>query len=285
MRKIIRNIFVNNYKNIFYLLLKSKSNYFNIKSIELELKKSSILGKKNSKITTKIDQIILPNIMRNGKWDFFIIKFIKKNLNKKNLNKKNFCFIDVGANIGLISKQLLNNKLNINKFYCIEPEKENFELLKKNLNYKKFINLYNIALTNEKSCFNKLFLSTENLGDHSLIKDLRKKSQSVKCLNINYFFSKIINEINKFDLIYKSDTQGFDEQLILSLKKNFLDKIKILILEISNFNYLKKNRVTFLNLINNFEIIEDEQENRLNQKNILAKLDKKVPFNLLLSKN
>ena len=280
MRKIIRKIFINNYKSIFYMLLKSKSNYFNIKSIELELKKSSNLGKKNTKITTKIDQIILPNILKNGKWDLFIIKFIKKNL-----KKKNFCFIDIGANIGLISKQLLNEKLNINKFYCIEPEKENFEILKKNLNYKNSVNLYNIALTNEKSCSKKLFISSDNFGDHSLIKDFRGKSQWVKCLNINYFFKKIGYEINSYNLIYKSDTQGFDEQLILSLKKNFLNKIKILILEITNFNYLKKNRVAFLNLIDNFKVIEDEQGNKLNQNNILAKLKKKVPFNLLLSKN
>ena len=43
-------------------------------------------------------------------------------------------------------------------------------------------------------------------------------------------------------IIYKSDTQGFDEMLILSLEKKYLKKISILILEVSNFNFLKKNK-------------------------------------------
>ena len=281
MRKILRKIFINNYKNIFYMLLKSESKHFKIKSIGLELKRSSNLGKKNSIITTGIDQIILPNILKDGNWDYFVAKFIKKKLKKKNF----FCFIDVGANIGLISKQLLNKKYNIKKMYCIEPEKENFFMLKKNLNHEKIVNLYNIALTDKKSCSKNLYINSDNFGDHSLIKDSRGKRQRVKCLNINFFFKKISEEIKNYNIIYKSDTQGFDEQLILSLNKNFLNKIKILILEITNFNYLKKKRIGFLNLIDNFKVIEDDKGNKLSKKNILEKLDKKIMFNLLLSKD
>ena len=41
--------------------------------------KTGSLGRLTSfKIQTRIDQIITPNILKKGKWDYFIIKFIEK---------------------------------------------------------------------------------------------------------------------------------------------------------------------------------------------------------------
>ena len=82
MKKILRKIFINNYKNIFFMILNSQSKYFSLENIELKIKKDCKLGKKNTIIRTQIDEIITPNILKNGKWDYFVVNFIKKK-NKK----------------------------------------------------------------------------------------------------------------------------------------------------------------------------------------------------------
>ena len=86
------------------------------------------------------------------------------------------------------------------------------------------------------------------------------------------------------NIIYKSDTQGFDETLIFSLDKKILNKIDILILEISNFKYLMKNKNKLINIIKDFKVIEDERGQKINLDMILKKINKQKEFNLLISR-
>ena len=155
MNKILKKIFINNFKSIFYIIQNSKSNYLEFDKITFKLKKNSKLGKKNTYLSSRIDQIITPNIIRTGQWDYFIIKFIIKNLKR---NKIKYSFFDIGANIGLITIQLYTKKLlGVKDFYCIEPEPTNFKILSENissLNDKKIFK-FNYALTNNKSCKKK----------------------------------------------------------------------------------------------------------------------------------
>ena len=262
------------------MLLNSNSKYFSLESIDLKLKKDCKLGKKNNIISTQIDQIITPNILKHGKWDYFLINFLKKSVKNKNIK---FNFIDIGANIGLVSKQLINEDINIDKIYCVEPENKNFLILKKNLKSKKKIFFYNIALTNKKSNYQKIYLDKNNSGDYSLIKKENSKSYLVKCVNINFFFKSIFNKLKKNKIIYKSDTQGFDEILILSLEKKYLEKINILMLEISNFSFLRRNKKKFIKLSKYFNIIEDEYGNKIDQKKLLFKLNQEQEFNILFA--
>lgn len=281
MRKFLRKIFLNNFKNIFFMIINSESKYFEFNKIELKIKKKCRLGKKDSKLITRFDQIITPKILNTGGWEYFIIKFILKY--SKNKNYK-YHFFDIGSNIGLISKQLLMKNNSIKKFHCIEPEKNNFEILKNNLIHFKNVLFYNFALTNNNLKKKKIFLNKSNFGDFSLFKNLESHYSFVETVNINLFFKKIISRYKIENIIYKSDTQGFDEALIFSLDKKILNKIDILILEISNFKYLIKNKNKFINIIKDYNIIEDEKGQKINFDMILKKINKQEEFNLLISR-
>ena len=50
MKKILRKLFLNNFKSIFYMIQNSNSNYFDYNKIELVIKKDCCLGVKNTKI-------------------------------------------------------------------------------------------------------------------------------------------------------------------------------------------------------------------------------------------
>ena len=124
----------------------------------------------------------------------------------------------------------------------------------------------------------------ENFGDFSLLKNFNNYYSYIDTVNINSFFKKIILKYKIKNIIYKSDTQGFDETLIFSLDKKILNRIDILILEISNFEYLMKNKNKLINIIKDFKIIEDEKGQKINLDMILKKINKQKEFNLLISR-
>ena len=89
---------------------------------------------KNTKVAKRGEVLYLPNdvqitwqLMRYGELNYPISKIIKHKLNK---NKK-YTFIDIGANVGLVSRQLFFENKNINKYICVEPAEITFDCLKK----------------------------------------------------------------------------------------------------------------------------------------------------------
>ena len=259
----------------------SQSKYFEFDEIKLKIKKKNTLGNIDEIITTRFDQVITPNILNNGSWDLFIINFV--NTRTKYTNKK-FDIIDIGSNIGFITRQLLNTNKSILRSYCIEPNLNNFKIMKQNLiKFKNKVFLYNFALTNDFKKKKKLFLDNKNFGNYSLLKK-KGGADIVKTLNANIFLNKIIKKNKIKNLIYKSDTQGFDEIILLNLNYELFSVIDVLIIEISNFDYLKKNDFKFLKILKNYKYKFDEYKNSLSDKEILKKISLEKEFNLLLSK-
>jgi FkbM family methyltransferase len=227
------------------------------------------------------DSIITPKVLLQGSWDLFVINFIKENTKQNN----NYYFFDIGSHIGLITRQVANLNIKVKSFFCFEPLKIHFNLLKKNCSFLKKINFYNYAIGVKKDK-RKIYTNKLNSGNSSLIKINKSQYQYTLVIEANTALKKIIkaNYIKK-NIIYKSDTEGYDEMIFLSLEENIIKKINIAILEISNFNFLLKNLNTFMNKIKNFNIIKDDQGIKLNLKTLENKLLLKKGFNLLLCKN
>ena len=93
---------------------------------------------------------------------------------------------------------------------------------------------------------------------------------------------KIIRNNRVNNIIYKSDTQGKDIEIFLSLDSDILKKIKIICIEISNFNF---DKIDFLSKILEFKIIYDESGVKLNKNLLINKLEQKNEFNLLACRN
>ena len=73
-----------------------------------------------------------------------------------------------------------------------------------------------------------------------------------------------------------------DIEIFLSLDANILNKMCIICLEISNFNFNKNN---FISRILEFKIIYDEYGTKLNKNLLINKIEQKKEFNLLACKN
>ena len=200
MKKYLSPLIKNSFKTIFKSYILSKKVYVDIEYINLKILKNCSLGQKNESIILPIDNIILPSILKTGAWESHIIKLVKK-YSKKRM----FIFLDIGANIGLISRQVDNSKKII-------------------LNWK-----------------------------------------------------------NKLPIIYKSDTQGMDEEIILSLKETFLKNIEILIIEISNNKAILKNINKFNKIIKFFSKFYIHNQ-RVSKKNVLNKIKSRNEFDLIMVK-
>ena len=278
MKKYLLKFFKDEYKFLFKTLNYSKKSNFTIQSLNLKIKSDSHIGKKNEKLVLPLDEIVTPRIFTDGKWDFYIIEFIKKNIKSKN----NY-FIDIGANIGLISKQLQNLKLNIKKYFCFEPELSTFKILKKNLLNKntQFFN-FGLGTINKKT---KIFISDTNKSDNSFyFNEFKNRSSYVYLKNSNKVLTKIIKKNKIKNIIYKSDTQGMDEEIFLSLNQNILDKIYLLVIEISNFDFLYKNQDLFLRKLQGFQKIFTDSGSRVSLEDIKQLIEKKKEFNILAKK-
>ena len=139
--------------------------------------------------------------------------------------------IDVGANIGYYTILLADKVGKTGKVYAFEPDKLNFEILKKNIeaNNLKNVEIINAAVGSNAGKL-KLHKSKENLGDHKLYGE-DKEIEEVKIIKLDDYFKNI-----KIDLM-KIDTQGWEPEVIEGAK-NIISKNKpIMFLEYSPASY------------------------------------------------
>ena len=196
----------------------------------------------------------------------------------KDIIKDGNTIVDIGANIGyftLIFARLVGEK---GEVFAFEPEPNNFNLLKKNIeinNYKN-VNLINKAASN-KSGKIKLYIDDFNSGGHSLIAQIPNKQHiEIESIKLDDFF----DTNKKIDFI-KIDAEGAELEVLkgMSTLLNKNDDIKIL-LEFNPFMF-KSFNVTpqkYIDLLMgfNFKIykFDEKTENlkRINSYNDLEKI-------------
>ena len=262
--KLLLNFFKNKKKLLWTLKNHLFENEIGSPKISiLILSKNTVLGKKNEKIYVVNDSYQSWNLINDANYQNEFIKRIRELIDKK----IQYDFIDIGANIGLMTRCLLNNKINIKNSYCIEPNRENFFCLKNNLANFKNINLYNFALDKIEGK-KKLYLDKHNKGNFSFYSEMmtlkkdklnflnsNKNYEIIECKSIKKFFGSLVTKEN----IIKIDTQGYDEIIFQEIPEKILKKNKIMIIEISpisskKINFEKySNNLRFYNKFTDFE--------------------------------
>ena len=210
----------------------SSSNINQIEKIEIRLNENTLLGQKGDLINLRLDEVITPKVLTNGAWEPEIINILKKFIRRD----QKYIFFDIGCNIGLTSRQILNSFDNIDHSFHVEPSKKNIEIAKLNLSKFKNTIFVNKALA-QKSGKEILYKNSVNYGNYSLdsnsIQSTQYEEEVVETENINNFFSSVINQHN-FKIIIKSDTEGFDYKLLSFIDDKILAEIEIYYLEINN---------------------------------------------------
>lgn len=150
--------------------------------------------------------------------------------------------IDVGANIGLFSRQCFtkfNKKLV--SIHAYEPDPEIFLLLQKNLPKNNKVNLVNSAI-GDKNETGDFFIDQNHPSSSSLLaSSLPKKYYNAHKTTVEILSAKLESKkwLSKDSLIfYKSDTQGYDQTIAATLGIDFFKNVDAALIEVF-FSYSK----------------------------------------------
>jgi FkbM family methyltransferase len=183
------------------------------------------------------DQLASTSVGSNKEWEPHIYAFTKLYNSLYNIDN----IIDVGANFGyhtLLFSQECNNKV-----FAFEPQIQNFQLLKNNIEINKIKNIIpsNYACGDnycdvKMPIFNFPNNVMLNMGDITPNMDCDVNNFSVtKSILLDYLFS-----LTKIDLI-KIDVQGWEEKVLIGAK-NILQLHKpVLIVEFEQHQLVKTN--------------------------------------------
>lgn len=153
------------------------------------------------------------------------------------IKKSRFPIVDIGAHIGIFS--LYVKALNpVGEIYALEPEEENFALLKKNIsgNDLEDIKIFRVAMTGE-SGERKLILEADSINHHLLDSDSEDEIEEKKCVKVQGisfrdFLRK--NNISKISLL-KMDIEGGEYEIFESMSADDFGKVQNAILEYHNY--------------------------------------------------
>lgn len=151
-------------------------------------------------------------------------------------NLKKGIFVDIGSNIGKYTVRIGRQLKDKGKVISIEPEPNNFDIIKKNVRMNKLNNviLENLACSSRKGVLN-FYLKKTGTGGHSLVNKTKEKIK-VKAEKLDSILSK--QKIKKADLI-KIDVEGAEAEVLKGARKTLKEKPKI-IFEAWNKSYLDK---------------------------------------------
>ena len=223
-------------------------------------------------ISNKEDTIYFKNgikcIMRNKSDSiaFFENYFLKvNNPNKKFEIKNDHIVIDIGAHIGYFTMYAANNA-NQGTVYSIEPYKESFEILKKNLKLNNLTNVksFHIAISKVTEQIT-LYIDKKNQIGNSIFKtDETIESEKVESFNLKDFVKT--NKIEKIDFL-KIDCEGAEFEILLNFDKELMKKINKISAEVhENSNTYSLDKLVDFLKKNNFKVNTSNMSNNSTMK-------------------
>lgn len=137
--------------------------------------------------------------------------------------------IDAGANIGLFSI-LMKNRFPGASLVCIEPDGENCEVLKKNLESYKPVEIVKAGLWNKITRLN--VLDKYNAGHSALVVEEDAINGEVPAVSIESLMQTY--HLNHVDIL-KIDIETSEKELFLKNYEHWLPKVRVIIIELHDW--------------------------------------------------
>ena len=287
MFKIIKNYLSLLQNSFFKFIYKLKPKYFFYQSFNLFQNypaRPRVIGlelSNNTRLGNKGDTLFLPNdaylawwVMKYGELKYPISDYINEKLEKNH----SYTFIDIGANVGFTSREVLKKNNNIEHVICIEPVKNTFICLEKNMSIFKNKFLFNFALGKENKT-EKIYIDNANNGNASLMKSMMNtskynsyKTEEITIKSVGDFFADIRSKILNQKLIIKIDTQMYDELIFSLLPKEIIKNTHMICFEFTHLNGIRGPKFSmekFSQNLNYFNIIWSDNCSQISKNKLI----------------
>ena len=197
-------------------------------NVIVSLNALSSIGPKGTVIEVPKDEIIYKELRHRGEWEKDVSDFLSSCIRDLKKETRDISFIDLGANIGLISLQVVNNLDFSIQVIAVEPLPQHISALERNLksiSKKNEVVICPVAL-GLQSKMEYIHKQNTNSGNTSLIARVVPPTQvskvRIQMLKTEEFSTKYLTVDNNF--VIKSDLQGFDAKVLARLGQKVWEK-------------------------------------------------------------
>lgn len=185
---------------------------------------------KNDLTGLKIPGIAGPVSLRNKTRDIeTFYQIFLENEYEVNWIKNPKVIIDAGSHIGLFAV-FMKNKFPDAKIICIEPDAENFAMLRENTAFYKDVYYENCGLWNKET---KLKVCDKhNLGNWGVVVEENEQKGSVRAVTIDSLLKKY--DIDRIDIL-KLDIESSEKKVFSKGFENWLSKTKMIAIELHDW--------------------------------------------------
>jgi FkbM family methyltransferase len=203
--------------------------------VQLRLDKSSPLfsAAGGEIVELPIDDVIAPSVLDTGCWQAEELDFFEQHIPSQPA-----ILLDIGANVGLITRQLMHRLPKLAAAVCFEPHPANFRLLVRNLAHLPQCHPVHAAVSAAAGELS-FYEDVRNAGNYSLNIDAMRgrqyRSSVVRCVPAQgaELLGPLPPQLRDCPIIWKSDTQGSDELIVTSLPDPFWTQVHAGVMEIS----------------------------------------------------
>jgi FkbM family methyltransferase len=203
-------------------------------NVLLRLNKSYPLGKKGLVLELPRDRTIYNRVKRYGSWEINESIFLALGLKAvEDKSDSKIAFLDIGANTGLVTLQVLNHSNSNSDFFLFEPIPKHVDAIKHNLGKMPNIQINEFALSNLNGSA-IIYTDTYNKGNSSLFKALVPEGKHVKTLiNLVDADEWCKSNLKKYTgFVLKSDTQGMDSLILSRIPEKIWKAVECAIIEV-----------------------------------------------------
>jgi FkbM family methyltransferase len=186
------------------------------------------LGDAGDSLAVPFDRMMYPATVACSGWAEGMLEFIQRRIDRE----RRYVVLDIGANIGLFTRQISLRLPNLTRFLCVEAELGNFRVLQYNVGQllgNRAV-LWNVALS-DRDGEAEFFRDAENIGNYSLNDDAMRDRPfdtiAVRCVATDRWMLEYVRPAAEERLIWKSDTQGHDELIISVTPMEVWDRIEV----------------------------------------------------------
>lgn len=200
-------------------------------AVEIRLERATALGQPGDRVVIPNDRVILPAVLVAGAWLPEQLDVLAERLDPA----REYTLLDVGANVGLFSRQALKRFGNITVVHCVEPDEANHRALCANLAGLQHVTVttHQIALGPEAGTA-AFFRDAENCGNYSVhvdaMRDRPFAQTSVPMVAAGTWLEDAL--AGDGAIVWKSDTQGNDEAIVAVAPWSVWRRVEVAVIEL-----------------------------------------------------